>query len=46
MPTLTEAITAVTGLFTGLGLEPLIAAAFVVGAGATLARRVIRAVRG
>jgi hypothetical protein len=25
MPTLTEAITAVTSLFTGLGLEPLIA---------------------
>jgi hypothetical protein len=45
MPTLTEAITAVTGLFTGLGIEPLIAAGFVVGGVGILVRRVARAVR-
>ncbi len=45
MPTLTEAMTAVTSLFTGLGIEPLIAAAFVVGGVGLLARRVVRAVK-
>ena len=45
MPTLTEAITAVTTLFTGLGIEPLIAAGFVIGGVGILVRRVSRAVR-
>jgi hypothetical protein len=45
MPTLTEAITAVTSLFSGLGLEPLIAAGAVIGGVGLLARRVMRAVR-
>ena len=45
MPTLTEAITQVTSLFTGLGLEPLIAVGAVIGGVGLLARRVMRAVR-
>lgn len=45
MPTLTEAITAVTSLFTSLGLEPLIAVGAVIGGVGLLARRVLRAVR-
>jgi hypothetical protein len=45
MPTFAEIMTEVTGLFTGLGVEPLLAAGFVVGGVGLLARRVVRAVR-
>lgn len=45
MPTLTEAITAVTTLFGDLGIEPLIAVGAVIGGVGLLARRVLRAVR-
>ncbi len=45
MPTLTETMTAVTSLFTGLGLEPLIAAGAIIGGVGLLVRRVMRAVR-
>jgi hypothetical protein len=45
MPTLAEAIAEVTGLFTSLGLEPLIAVGAIIGAAGLLTRRVMRAVR-
>lgn len=45
MPTLAEAVTQVTTIFVGLGIEPLIAVGAVVGGVGLLARRVIRAVR-